>query len=486
MKPSLLKELTLYRYRYHIGYAIFVAFLFGLLLTDISSVPYGISQDEMASSVASNSLNPFAARASDVINLPYHLLQKASIGLFGLSPLSIRLPSLIIAFIAAIVLALTLSLWFRKGTAMLALLLATASVPFISMARSGTAGVLYMLLLVLILLSAVRLTTKSRGTFFWKLVVAASGLLLFYMPLGIYAVIALLVAGIFHPHVRYQIKRTSWWQFAALFFVAGILLAPLVIAGVHDKGTVEVLFGLDALQDKMSVANISDSIITIVKALFFFTTSHINGMIAPFFNLTFTLLIMFGLVRTILDRHAARSYLLLIWLVVSLPLLILNPSQFALLFVPCIILMAVGLESFTREWYRLFPRNPYARIAALVPLTLIVIGLITIESSRYFYGYAYADTRSTHHPELMALRDTLKPHVRTAIVVPEEHLAFYDILRSKYPSLTVISPQGLSSQDAPEHIILASTKQTLPKTPTKIVCSPYENDSVLLRVYGPH
>lgn len=482
MKPSLLQELTLYRYRYIIGYGLFIIFLIGLLLTDISRIPYGISNSEMSSSVASNSLNPLAARASDVINLPYHLLQKLSIGLFGLSPLTIRTPSLILAFIAALLLAATLNQWFRKGTAMLALLLAVTSVPFISMARTGTAGVLYMLLLVVILLSAVRLTTTRKRTFLWKVIVATAGLLLFYMPLGIYAVIALLVASIFHPHVRYQIKRTAWWQFAILFFIAGILLAPLFIAGASDNGTLEALFGLDALRDKLTLTSITAALVTILKALFFFTTTQTNEMVSPFMNLTFTLLVAFGLVRTIIDRHAARSYLLLIWLLVSIPLLILNPSQFALLFVPSVILMAIGLESFMREWYQLFPRNPYARLVALLPITLIVVGLITIDASRYFYGYAYANTTRTHHPELVAIRETLKPHVATQLVVPKNHAAFYDILRSKYPLLTV-TPANEASLALPENIVLGSVSTGVQRAPETIVASHYTNDAILLRVY---
>ena len=482
MKPSLLQELTLYRYRYIIGYSLFVVFLIGLLLADISRIPYGISGSEMSSSVASNALNPLAARTSDVINLPYHLLQKLSIGLFGLSPLTIRLPSLILAFVAALFLAVTLNQWFRKGTAMLALLLAVTSVPFISMARTGTAGVLYMLLLVVILLSAVRLTTTKKRTFLWKIIVATSGLLLFYMPLGIYAVIALLVASVFHPHVRYQIKRTAWWQFAILFFIAGILLAPIFVAGSSDNGVLETLFGIDALREKLTLASIASSLVTILKTLFFFTSTQVNEMVSPFMNLTFTLLVTFGLVRTIIDRHAARSYLLLIWLLVSIPLLILNPSQFALLFVPSVILMAIGLESFMREWYQLFPRNPYARLVALVPMTLIVVGLITIDASRYFYGYAYADTSRTHHPELVAIRETLKPHVRTELIVPKEHVAFYDILRSKYPLLSVTT-NGEASLTMQETIILADAAGNRNGTPEKIVASHYRDNAILLRVY---
>lgn len=483
MKPSLLQEITLYRYRYIIGYLLFLLFLVVLLTTDLTRIPYGISSSEMASSVASNSLNPLSPRSGDVIELPYHLLQKLSIGLFGLSALTIKLPSLVLGFIAAILLALTLNQWFRKGTAMLALLVATASVPFIAMARTGTGDVLYMLLLLLILLSAVRLSTRARGTFFWKVMAALAGLLLIYMPLGIYAVAALLVAGVFHPHVRYQIKRTSWWQFALLFFMAGIVTAPLVIAGINDAATLETLLGVDALRDKLSLGNLGAAALSLLGSLFGFTRPRTGDMITPFLSLTFMFFVAFGLVRTMIDRHAARSYLLHIWLLVSIPLLILNPGQFALLFVPAVMLMAIGLESFMREWYKLFPRNPYARIAALVPLTLIIVGLVTIESSRYFYGYAYTRTRS-HHPELTAVQEALRPQVTTRLVVPSDQVAFYDILRSKYPMLTV-SSKPAQPDTALTHVVLASSDARITRTPTRIVTSHYASDAVLLRVYGP-
>lgn len=482
MKSTLLRELTLYRYRYIISYGLFVIFLLALLLTDIGNIPNGISESEMRSSVSSNSLNPLAPRAADVINLPYHLMQKASIGLFGLSPLSIRLPSLVLAFVASIVLAFTLHQWFRRGIAILALLLATASEPFIAMARTGTASVFYMLLLLVILLGAVKLTTKGPRTFIWKLVVTVAGLLLFYMPLGIYAVIALLIAGIIHPHVRYQLKRTRWWQYVILAVISGILLGPLVFAGVTDGKTLEVLFGIDALSEKLTIMSLGASLMLIFKTLFFFSRPETGEILTPFLNLTSMLLVAFGLVRTIFDRHAARSYLLLIWLAISIPLLILNPGQFALMFVPSVILMAVGLDTFLREWYQLFPRNPYARLGAFLPLSLIVIGLISIASTRYFYGYFYTDTSQSYHPELAAVKQVLKPHVSTQLVVPHEHVAFYDILRSKYPMLHVSSPSDVTNGSS-ELIVLDQADDVIQKTPHSIVTSHLAKDGVLLRVY---
>lgn len=482
MKSTVLREVLLYRYRYIIGYILFVVLLVALLLTDISSVPGGISLGEMESSIASNSLNPLAPLASDVINLPYHLLQKLSIGLFGLSPLSIRLPSLVLAFGASIVLAIMLNQWFRKGTATLTLLLAITSVPFLTMGRVGTAGVLYMLLLLIIMLGAAKLTTRSTGTFVWKLVIASAGLLLFYMPLGIYAVIALLIAGVIHPHVRYQIKRTRLWQYLVLFTAAGILLTPLILAGLNDMSTVRVLFGLDALRDRFTLTNLGVSLMSIFKTLFLFHKPSVGEVVTPFLNLTFMLLIAFGLVRTILDRHSARAYLLLIWLGISVPLLIINPNQFALLFVPCLILMAVGLETFMREWYQLFPRNPYARIGGLFPVMLLTLGMVSIAASRYFYSYYYTDTTQVYRPELSAVRQVINPHVRTQLIVPTEEVAFYDILRSKHDKLTVASPETASS-DVAEQIVLARSGQSAEQPADKIVTSHFSQNNVLLRVY---
>ena len=485
MKTSLVRELTLYRYRYFIGYALFIVFVGALLLVDIGSIPNGINDREMQSVVASNSLNFRDLKPADIVNLPYHVLQKASISLFGLSQLSIRLPSLILAFLAAAALAITLNQWFRRNIAVLALIITASSVPFISMGRTGVASVFYMLLLLIILMSAVKLTSKSRGTFFWKLFAAISALLLLYMPLGAYAVFALLVAGAFHPHVRYQIKHTKLWQIGIFATLTLISLLPLIIAGIHDINIIEYLFGVDALKDKLTLAGLGDSLLAILRSLFLFYDPEITDTITPFLNLTTTLLIVIGLVRTLLDRHAARSYLILIWLAVSIPLLILNPTHFALLFVPCIILLAIGLEFLLREWYSVFPRNPYARIGALVPLSLIVVGLLAISITRYFYAYYYSDTSSYYHAGLTSIRTVLKPHVPTRLIVPAEHTAFYDILRKQYPQLTIGTSSGTpEATRQPETIALASSNYQTTALPRTIITSHLDHGEVLLRVYS--
>lgn len=484
MKPSLLREITLYRYRYIIVYALVAVLLGTLLLTDISGVPTGIQDREAASTVASNRLNPLRPHASDVINLPYHLLQKTSVSLFGLSPLTIRLPSILLGFVACILMAIALNLWFRKNIAAMALVLSIASVPFISMARTGTAEILYVVLLLIILLASARLTMQKRGSFLWKLLVVAAGLALLYMPLGIYAALALVVAGIFHPHVRYQLKRTKWWEYLTLFLLTVILVSPIVLASMMDPDAFKQLFGLSQLKSKLDPSALWVTSITLAKSLLFFHRPEIGALITPFFSLPVMLLALFGLARTIIDHHAARSYLLHIWLLVSIPLLLINPYNLPLLFVPMMFLMAIGLETFMREWYQVFPRNPYARIGALIPLTLIVVGILVTSTTRYFYGHYYSDTRATHKPELAAVKSVLKPHVKTMLIVPEDEVAFYDILRSKHRLLTVTSPvDAFSVKNPGETIVLATAAGRSTQTPDAIVASPYNQNAVLLRVY---
>lgn len=484
MKPSLLRELTLYRYRYAVGYVLFALFLLVIMFVDISNIPNGVSAKEMASAVASNPINVSALMPSDVVNLPYHLLQKLSISLFGLSPLTMRLPSLFLIFLAGGVLAATLLHWFRKGIAVIALLLAITSVPFISLGRTGTPEVLYMLLLLIILLGAVKMNTKGALSFFWKFVLIAAGLLLLYMPLGVYAVLTVGIAGLFHPHVRHQIRRTKPLQIVVLSATTLLLLTPLVIAGAYDRQVVDILLGVDGILNRLNLTTIGVTFIEIIRSLFGFNQTIVGEMITPFFSLPFALFVAFGLVRTITDRHAARSYLLHVWLIVSTLVLLINPSQIMLLFVPCVMLMAIGLETFLREWYKLFPRNPYARIGALVPLSLIIVGMVAISANRYFFSYYYTDTTAAYHPELFAVRTALKPEMQTQLVVPVDQVAFYDILRAKYPQLSVVGPEDAVNTATGEKVILASTGLRQNATPAQIITSHLSKDAVILRTYG--
>ncbi len=481
MKASLLREMTLYRYRYAIAYGLFAVLLVTLLTIDISNVPYGIGNSEMNSAVASNSLNPLSPRIADIVNFPYHILQKASIGLFGLSTLSIRLPSVILGLAAGLVLAVMLNTWFRRNVAIISLMIASFSVPFISSARLGVPTIMYTLLLLLTLLSAVKLTAKSKHDFLWKLLLLVSALLLLYVPFGVYTLLALVIAGALHPHIRYQLTHTSKLKAAILSLLALVLVAPIVIASVYDHGVFKQLFGLTAIEQSLQPHVLKETVISLLKTLFLFSRPNAGETVSPFLNLTFSLFIAFGLIKVIIDHHAARSYLLLIWLVFTVGMLLIDPGQLPLLFVPSILLLAIGIETFISEWYKLFPRNPYARIGALFPITLIFVGLIAIAITRYFYAYTYSDTTSAFHPELRHIQKEIKATPSMQLVVPASQQSFYDIFRAKNDRLSVVTPEQMAPNG--RRLVLSLTNTQVNELPKKIVTSPMKTDAVLYRIY---
>ena len=483
MKSSFLREITLYRYRYYIGYGLFVALLLAILIIDVTTVPRGLSEAEMSSAVASNHINPFSPHTTDIINLPYHIAQKATVSLFGLTPLAIKLPSILLALVVGTGLAFMLSHWFSRNVAVLASVLACTSVPFMTMGRTGAPLIMVTVWTIILLLAATQLTTQKTGTFPWKVTALVSGILLLYTPFGIYPLVALLISALLHPHVRHQIVRTKMWQFLVFVLLSLVLLAPLVVASVVHPSVLLTLTGIDSFL--FSPEALSVSLITLAKTFFSFSQTHIGVTLAPFLAFTLMILAIFGFFRVVKDHYAARSYMLLIWTSIMVVIIILAPQQTPLIFTPIILFLAIGVETLIREWYSLFPRNPYARIGALVPLAILVIGTVTVSASRYFEGYLYTPDVKGFHAELPAVREAFgnDAHSTKRLVVPVDQVGFYDMLRREYPRLTVAST--VVQEKSVRQVILADASEQLAIPPVYILTGPLQKDGVLVRVYGP-
>jgi hypothetical protein len=72
---------------------LFIAFMF---------VPGELRQGEVDSSIKSASLSLKSLSPDMVVDLPYHVLQRFSINLFGSTTAAIKLPSLVLALLTAI------------------------------------------------------------------------------------------------------------------------------------------------------------------------------------------------------------------------------------------------------------------------------------------------------------------------------------------------------------------------------------------------
>ena len=138
MSKLVISKLFLYRYRFIIGYVVLgLAFLALIICLPMIS-PSGLSDLERESTVASYNLHFSSITSGDLLDLPYHILQKLSILAFGLTPYAIKLPSILIGIVLGLLLILLLNRWFKSNVALLASILTVLSTPFLYLAGSGT------------------------------------------------------------------------------------------------------------------------------------------------------------------------------------------------------------------------------------------------------------------------------------------------------------------------------------------------------------
>ena len=128
-----LTKFAFYRYRYVFAYTAFGVALAALLLLAGFYLPGGLTDTEIHSMLVSDSLSIshiFSLPPDQLVYLPYRILQSASIAVFGVSVISIKLPSIILGFMSAIGLVYLLNLWYKKNVAIIVAIIAVTTSQF--------------------------------------------------------------------------------------------------------------------------------------------------------------------------------------------------------------------------------------------------------------------------------------------------------------------------------------------------------------------
>lgn len=418
----------IYRWRYILGYGLLGLMLIGLLIFAALYVPDGLSQSEMDAAVTSDSLSLNSPGELVIANAPFYLLQKASLVLFGVSNLSIKLPSLILSLFSAIGLIFLLRRWFKPGIAVLASVIAITTGQFLLVAQTGSIGILYLFWPILLLLLATFVAKRKKPRTLWKIVFFIAAAISLYTPLSLYILIALGSAVALHPHLRYLFKQLSKIKLLAGFVVAALVIAPLGWRIAHDPG-----FGLKLLGIPSQWPNLLANLHQLANEYFGFILGGSTDMMIPVFGMASMALIIIGIYQTAKSRATVQSYLVITWSLCLLPVLIINPSHTNILFVPLVLLIATGLQTLLDKWYKLFPLNPYARVAGLLPLVVLVLVLVTSGIDRYVYGYHYSPTAVQGFSQDL----TLLPADTKNLVVSNDELLFYNVVAGHRDDLTV-------------------------------------------------
>ncbi|MES2631094.1 MAG: glycosyltransferase family 39 protein [Patescibacteria group bacterium] len=421
----------IYRWRYIFGYSLITVLLVGLLIFVGFYLPGGLSATEMTAAVRSATLSFTDPATLAIANLPYYALQSFVFSLFGISIFTIKLPSLILAFFSAVGFIFLLRRWFKPNIAVLASLIAITTGQFLFIAQQGTPSILYIFWPIVLLLLGTQITRGKKLRFLWKILFAVSAALSLYTPLSIYPLIAVALATILHPHLRNAVRRLSKPRLVVVTVIFFILLAPLAYSIYINPQLGLTLLGVPTVWPPDLMANA----LNVSKQYFLFWEPSVGVLMTPVFGLGSAILIMLGFIRIIRTRETTRSYLIIIWILCLIPVLLLNPLFTSVTFVPSMLMLAAGLTSLIGYWYRLFPLNPYARIAGLIPIVILVFALCISGLFRYIYGYHY----STNQAALFSKDLALLPKDTTELIVSEDERAFFEAVAKYRDSLSVVT-----------------------------------------------
>lgn len=478
-QKELHKKYFFYRFRFVIGYAVLLAVLVGLLTLAIVRTPGGISPAEEQSVLQSSALTLSRPESLLTVDLPYHALQKLSIALLGFNPISMKLPSAIIAFLSSIGLVLLLRYWMRPRTSVIAGAISIASTPFIFLAQQGSPAIMTIFWPILIILLATWGSKEGRLRHIIPPFLAAAIGLSLYTPLMIYILAALCIGGIFHPHVRYIARR---------HIKKPVLITTIVLGLVLMSPLLYMIWKNPAVFHQLLIAN-GNWHINVLDNLKQFglrfgdmlgTTIATTGQLAPYITLPTILLVFTGAYSLAKKAHSAPSYMLIAWIIFAIPGVIINPQQPEILFVPIMLLTGLGVTFLLDYWYRLFPQNPYARAFALIPLTILIGGIMTTSAARYFYLYHYNTglaAQSSHDLQIAhsEIRHDDKKHI-VAIAVSPDELPIYQLYVDTNKLQVRVSTEGNLAKisTSPTDIVLATRESDLAKsktTPHRVIAS---------------
>ena len=442
----------LYRKRYVLGYSLLVAMILSVLFIAFMFVPGELRQGEVDSSIKSASLSLKSLSPDMVVDLPYHVLQRFSINLFGSTTAAIKLPSLVLALLTAIGFFFLVKLWFRSNVAIFATMLATTGTQFIFLSQDGTSSIMYSFLAVWLLLSSTMVTRKKIFATFWKVLACVLTATLLYVPLGIYLVIAVLTTMLFHPHIRYIIRRLPAFKVVLATVLGLIVISPMMYAAFVDTDVAKQLLGIPT-----TPVSIKDNLISLTQMILGFASEPNSYLLRPFFSLGAFMLIAVGGYKILTQKYTARSYIILVWGVLLLPLVLLNTEHITAYLIIASMYMTLGIATLIANWYKLFPRNPYARVVGLVPLGIVVVGIAISGVMRYMNNYQYNPAVLRHYSKDLTLLknelQTLKHGSKATLIVDDKERAFYSMV-AKYDDRIQV---GLDGPSNPGIVIMTRT-----------------------------
>lgn len=473
MKKIIISKLFLYKHRFVIGYI-----LLGLAFTTLLFIlplfaQHGVSEAEIESATSSFYLKADAPLNGDLVDLPYRTLQKFSIMIFGLTPYAIKLPSILIGLLLGFLFVLLLNRWFKNNVSLLASFLVILSTPFLFLAGSGTPLIMIVFWPTLLLWLGSKIQGEKKPKPSYVLLFALALLLAIFTPYMLYFALFCVLFVFLQPHLRFIIKSLPK---TPLIIVCLLILGGIVALGInifHHPETITELLFAKGFDGNKFFSNLASG----MGPVFSWRNTAENVFLSPLMSLPLFALALIGLFSTTKGFFASRNSIASLLLVFTVIITGFNPESIIFFILPLSILVAHGLKYLLEKWYGLFPENPYARIAAALPLSILFATILIPSTLQYIYGYRYNPNVAN---EFNYNLDVIHKNLTNETLLVKDHYEFYKILERK-TDITVINEIGkekyptfaaMGRMDAPDSYQIS-----------KIITSPLRENSDIIYLY---
>jgi hypothetical protein len=427
MKKHTISKMFLYRHRFVIGYLVLAA-LFIFTLTVLPMVtPNGLSESEMESVVTSQSINRNTILEDDIVDLPYHLLQKASIRLFGLTIYSIKLPSILIGAALGVLLILLLNRWFKNNVAIMASVLAILSSSFLFISGSGTPLIMMVFWPTLLFWLGSKIQGENKPKPLYSFVFAFALLLSLFTPYMIYLAGFIVLYTLFHPHLRFTITHLPKAPFVFAILIVLSVGAFITINALKSADTVPRLLFMDDFAWANYFSNIKEAFLPFFK----WSGMIESTFLAPLIGLASLALAITGLISTYHGFFASRNSIASYLVVFTIAIAGFNPNCAILLILPLAILIAHGFRYILTKWYGLFPENPYARVFGILPIAIFLSIMISSDISHFVFGYRYNPAVANEFTNDLAIIRDKVAEGSTFVAETKLEYDFYSILEKE-------------------------------------------------------
>ena len=465
----------LYRYRLILGYLVLMVVFFGLLSFLPSIAPGGVSSAEMESVVESQKVTRNFISDGQVIDLPYHALQKACISLFGLSLYTIKLPSIIIAVLTGLFLILLLNRWFKSDVAIIGSILTTLSTAFLFISGFGAPIIMYVFWLAVILWLGSKIIGNENTHPMLVISFAFCTALSLYTPHMLYISLGIALAGITHPHLRECVKQLKAYQLIISVTVFILVLAPLALG---------CIFNTDTLVKLVYTHNFNEFIFNVSTAFapfFSFITAYDSVFLAPLFGLATVALIIIGVLASIGKLFTSRNTVVSLLVIYAILVSGLNQNAAISIVIPIAILTTAGIESIIQKWHSLFPENPYAHIIGTLPVVAVILFIIFADLSHFIFGYHYTPAVANNfNDDITLISENLESG--TILIMPTDHpdYEFYRLLEHKQ-NITIM--QEVPDRDDSPIATIGEPSTDANLQLKQIITSPKKLNSARLYIY---